>query len=295
VDKTTIALTLRRVVLSGVLGLALLIPASVIPGPGAAATCAAASGDRVAVVVQHANGTTLSRCVSFAGASITGEQALAASGIEAGTLPSGGFGVAVCQLDGEPASYPPSCWTGTSPFWAMFIARGGGSWQYSSVGVSSLVLHDGDALGFRYQSQSSHAPPTSAGDCPDLTPPPTPKPTPRPTARPTVQPTPPSTPTASRAAPPSAAPTDAAPASEAPSGTLPAASAGDGGIAIATEAASASSPPQVATDGATAGPDTAAAASIQSIGGGPALGLILLAVALLAFAVIGVLNLRRAR
>ncbi|MEA2631791.1 MAG: hypothetical protein QOE66_2010, partial [Chloroflexota bacterium] len=170
-DPASITLIFRRILLSGILGLALLVPASVIPWPGSAATCAAVSTHRVAVVVQHLDGATLSRCVAFTNDSITGEQALAGSHIEAGLLPSGGFGKAVCQLDNEPTTYPPTCWTGTSPFWALFVAHGSG-WSYSTVGVSSIVLHDGDWLGFRYQSQSQHAPPSSDGDCPDPTPPP---------------------------------------------------------------------------------------------------------------------------
>jgi hypothetical protein len=294
VDKTTIALTLRRVVLSGVLGLALLIPASVITGPGAAATCVAASGDRVAVVVQHSNGATLSRCVSFAADSITGEQALSKSGIQAGTLPSGGFGVAVCQLDGEPTSYPPSCWTGTSLFWALFVARGGGSWQYSSVGISSIVLHDGDALGFRYQSQSTHTPPTIAGDCPDPTPPPTAKPTARPTPRPTVPPTTQPTPTATRPTASVDPSSGAATGSPSTSEASPTASPSDAGIAVATAGVASSPAEPVATDGSTTGPDPVAAASTQPAGDGPALGLLLVAVAGLAFAALGVLQIRRA-
>lgn len=294
-DTTTIALTLRRVLLSGVLGLALLIPVSVIPGPGAAATCAAAAGDRVAVVVQHANGTTLSRCVAFAGDSISGEQALAKSGIQAGTLPSGGFGVAVCQLDGEPSSYPPSCWSGTSPFWALFVSRGSGSWQYSSVGISSVVLHDGDALGFRYQSQSSHAPPAMAGDCPHATPPPTPKPTPRPTQRPTAPPTDRPTPTPTRPAtsPPAASAT--APGSPPSPGASPTASPSDAGVAVATADASPGTPAPAATDVSSAGPDVTPTASTQPPDGGPAVGLVLVAIAALTFAALGVLHVRRAR
>jgi hypothetical protein len=295
VDPTTIALTLRRVLLSGVLGLALLIPASVIPGPGAAAACAAASGDRVAVVVQHGNGTTLSRCVAFSGDSISGEQALAKSGIQAGTLPSGGFGVAVCQLDGEPASYPPSCWTGTSPFWALFVARGSGSWQYQSVGISSIVLHDGDALGFRYQSQSSHAPPTIAGDCPDPTPPPTAKPTPRPTPRPTAQPTDRPTPTATRPGSSQVTPSATAPGSPGTPEASPSASASDAAVAVATAGAASSPPGPIETDVSSAGPDPGGAASTQRNDGEPALGLVLVVIAGLAFAALGVLQVRRAR
>src|SRR4029077_10954870 len=100
-------------------------------------------------------------------------------------------------IDHEPTSYPPTCWTGTSPFWAFFVAHGSG-WAYSSLGVSSVTVHDGDAVGFRYQSQSTHAPPSISGDCPNPTPTPAPA-----TPRPTPRPTPPAT------SPPTAVPTPA--------------------------------------------------------------------------------------
>jgi hypothetical protein len=293
VDPASITLTFRRVLLSGILGLALLVPASVIPWPGSAATCAAASTHRVAVVVQHGGGATLSRCVSFTTDSISGEQALAGSHIEAGLLPSGGFGKAVCQLDNEPATYPPTCWTGTSPFWALFVAHGGG-WAYSTVGVSSIVLHDGDWLGFRYQSQSKHDPPSSGGDCPDPTPPPaTPKPTPKPTAPPTLPPKP--TP-ARTAAPPTVSPGATVAVASPP--VTPSASASGGGIAAASEPPEPSSTPapSVPSAGASGGtPPTAAAPETTPTSGGDApIGLILVAVAGLAFAALGVFQLRRA-
>jgi hypothetical protein len=293
VDPATIALTFRRVLLSGILGLALLVPASVIPWPGSAATCAAASTHRVAVVVQHLDGATVSRCVPFTADTIGGEQALAGSHIEAGLLPSGGFGKAVCQLDNEPTTYPQTCWTGTSPFWALFVAHGGG-WSYSSVGLSSIVLHDGDSLGFRYQSQSQHAAPSIAGDCPDptsppATPKPTAKPTPLPTARPTATPARTSTP-----APPPASPaaTTAASTPETP----PVPSATDGGVAFATV------PPDQSPTLEPAGSPQSASTSAPAEGvtpptpGGDApLGLILVAAAGLAFAALGVIQVRRSR
>ncbi len=88
----------------------------------------------------------------------------------------------MCKVDGEPATFPPTCWTGSSPFWELFVARSGGTWSWSSLGVSALVLHDGDAEGLRYEAQSSSSPPAVLGNCPS------PTPTPRPTARPSVTP-----------------------------------------------------------------------------------------------------------
>jgi hypothetical protein len=293
VDPASITLTLRRILQSGIFGLALLVPASVIPGPGSAATCAAASTHRVAVVVEHLDGATLSRCVPFTTDSIGGEQALTASHIEAGLLPSGGFGDAVCQLDNEPSSYPPSCWTGTSPFWAIFVARGGG-WSYSTVGVSSIVMHDGDSLGFRYQSQSQHAPPSIAGDCPTPTPPPTPKPTARPTVPPTARPTP--APTRAPTAPPVGATQGATGASPTPPPTPSAAASGDGIAAASVPPGTTTSPASAASPIATsaASPTPTAGDVAPSSGGDAPVGLILVVAAGLAFAALGVFQLRRA-
>jgi hypothetical protein len=153
-----------------------------------AATCDAASGSHhVALVVQHGDGSTASKCVSFSGASLTGEQVLEQSGVEYRTVDFGGLSAAVCQVDGEPALFPPTCWTSSSPFWELFVARKGGGWTWSSLGMSAQVFHDGDAEGFRYEAQSDQSPPKILGSCPSATP--TPNPTPKPTARPTPSPT----------------------------------------------------------------------------------------------------------
>ncbi|MFN2582965.1 MAG: hypothetical protein ABR498_09530, partial [Candidatus Dormibacteria bacterium] len=106
-------------------------------------------------------------CVGFDGGSITGEQILQASGVEYATSSYGSMGDAVCQIDEEPSSYPPGCWTSSSPYWAMFVSRAGGGWSVSSRGVSSQTFADGDAEGFRYDSQSGAPaqPASPAGVC----------------------------------------------------------------------------------------------------------------------------------
>ena len=139
------------------------------PGSAARPTCAFASGaHHVAVVVEHGSGAVLTACVAFDAAQLTGEQVMQQSGIEYGTASYGGLGKAVCQVDNEPASYPPSCWTATSRYWAMYVSRSGGSWAVSSQGVSSQQFHDGDALGWHYVPQSGAGggpPPSPAGVC----------------------------------------------------------------------------------------------------------------------------------
>ena len=136
--------------------------APLLPG---AATCAAAGyTSRLALVVEHADGRAVRLCIGFDSASITGEQVLRASGLEYATASFPPLGDAVCQIDSEPATYPPSCWTTTSPYWTMFVSRAGGPWSVAGHGVSSQTFGDGDAEGFRYDPQSGPVtPPISPG------------------------------------------------------------------------------------------------------------------------------------
>jgi hypothetical protein len=157
----------------------------------------------VALVVQHGDGSTVSKCISFSAASLTGEQVLQQSGVEYRTVDFGGLSAAVCQVDGEPATFPQTCWTSSSPFWELFVARKGGGWTWSSLGISALTFHDGDAEGLRYEAQSDQLPPTLLGSCPAPTP--TPVATQRPTPRPTPSPTPSPVTTARPVATPTAA------------------------------------------------------------------------------------------
>ena len=123
-------------------------------------TCAdAAWTHHAALVVEHGDGREVRVCVGFDGSSIGGDQLLAASGIEAATAGTAAFGTEVCQVDGEPATYPNTCWTTTSPYWVVFVSRGGGPWSASNLGVSSQVFADGDAEGFRYDPQNGPQPP----------------------------------------------------------------------------------------------------------------------------------------
>jgi hypothetical protein len=137
--------------------------------------CSAASfAHRVALVVEHGDGRSIRLCVGFDASAVTGEQVLQLSGIEYGEISEGSRGNAVCQIDSEPSTYPPTCWTSTSPYWALFVSRHGGPWHYASLGVSAQAFNDGDAAGFRYESQSSTQAPslTSSGVCPGATTPP---------------------------------------------------------------------------------------------------------------------------
>lgn len=249
---------LRRPIAGCLIALVAALVALVAPVGAATPACAAVDQPHhVAIVVEHGDGTIVTACVGFATDAISGIDALASSGIEYGTVGFGGFGQAVCQLDSEPATYPPSCFSSSGPYWAVFVARGGGPWTLSSVGVSSLSLHDGDGEGFRYDPQSGTSPPPSApGHCSSATGGPTPLQTASPRATATIRPTPTATipgggtaqpadtdqPTSSIAPPPSPPPP-----------TVPASSSSTG----------ASGPPLVASPAATT-PSAGTGASPES-------------------------------
>jgi hypothetical protein len=133
----------------------------------AAAPCRAASySGHVTLMVEHGDGQVIGLCIGFDGGSITGEQILQASGLEYAAQSYGSLGDAVCQIDGEPTAYS-SCLPGGGSYWALFVARGGGSWQEASSGISSETFTSGDAEGFRYDPQDGPdpPPPSPAGIC----------------------------------------------------------------------------------------------------------------------------------
>jgi hypothetical protein len=132
---------------------------------GACATSGSYTGTYVAVVVEHGDGATLSRCVRLSGTTMTGERVLAASGLEYQTQ-SYSFGDALCQLDHEPAAYT-ACLPSTGSYWALFVWSAGGPWQAASQGISAQTFTAGEAMGLRYDPESATTPPP-----PGATPPP---------------------------------------------------------------------------------------------------------------------------
>jgi hypothetical protein len=156
----------------------LTLPLARDPGGLPGASCALADGAaHAAVIVQHSDGRAGQRiCVGFNGAAIGAEQTLAGSGLEYQTAFYAAVqGNAVCQVDYEPNG--PGPWTSDnclgSQYWGLYVSRRGGRWSSSPVGVSDLVLADGDALGLTFGSQPP-APPSPQGVCPSPQPSPSP-------------------------------------------------------------------------------------------------------------------------
>jgi hypothetical protein len=152
--------------------LALLLPAAILaalvslsPVGSVVPGCAAAGSNHAPLVVEHADGSVVTRCVAFDSDSISGEDLLNRSGLAWSAQTFGGFGDAVCAIDGEPVSYVDCL--GKDRYWAVFVARAGGSWQLANEGISTLTLGDGDAEGFRYVPASGlpATPVSAAGVC----------------------------------------------------------------------------------------------------------------------------------
>jgi hypothetical protein len=177
-------------------------------GPAVPLCAQAAAAHRVGLVVEHGDGQVVRRCVGFATPTIAALSVLQAGGLEVGISSyGGGLGVAICQIDNEPTTYPPGCFTASGSYWVLFVSHGGGAWVTSGLGASSVTVGDGDDIGFRYDSQTGTdpPPPSPAGTCPVVTPPPAPKPTApaQPTLAPRGTSSPPGSPTSRPATAPS--------------------------------------------------------------------------------------------
>lgn len=152
---------LTGVLAASAVALAIGAFAALATGSPLASSCAGAGPNHAALVVEHGDGSVVTRCVSFGTAAVTGEWLLDSSGVSWSSQTFGGFGAAVCAVDAEPAHY--STCPGRDSYWAVFVSRGGGDWQLASVGISSLTLGDGDAEGFRYvPAAGDPAPPAPA-------------------------------------------------------------------------------------------------------------------------------------
>jgi len=113
-----------------------------------------------ALVIQHASGSVITRCVAFAEEQITGLQVVERSGVPYEAQNFGSIGGAMCQLDREPSTVPPGCF-GAGPYWQYFHRHGSG-WQTSAFGASSSLLHDGDMDGWHFAVGANQAPTNAA-------------------------------------------------------------------------------------------------------------------------------------
>jgi hypothetical protein len=117
----------------------------------------ATAAHRAYVVVQHSSGTTVQKCIGFAGDTIDGQALMDQSGIAFQTQ-TFSFGKAVCQIDSEPGTYD-KCFATSGPNWSLFT-ESNGTWSVGQTSFTQVTLHDKDALGWRYMAyETSPSPP----------------------------------------------------------------------------------------------------------------------------------------
>jgi hypothetical protein len=121
-----------------------------------AVTCVNASAAHHAyVVVEHLSGTSVQKCVGFAGDTIDGASLMDQSTIAYQTQ-TFSFGKGVCSVDNEPAQFT-ECFPKDKPYWSLFVETAG-VWAAPQTGYTAINLHDKDALGWRYVDAANQNP-----------------------------------------------------------------------------------------------------------------------------------------
>lgn len=124
----------------------------------------------------------------------------------------------VCRVNGVPASDPCVNTSPADAYWGLFWTDGvSGTWNYASLGATSLDVPDGGAVALAWQQGTARRMPGVAAPVQGApSPTPTTKPAPTPTDKSTPRPTRTPTPTATPTAPSSTVPTSTKPPTTAP-------------------------------------------------------------------------------
>jgi hypothetical protein len=111
-------------------------------------TVAAPVESRAALVVTMPDGSSLQRCVTFSGASITGFELLQSSGLQLETAFDPAMGPAVCQVEGQGC---PSndCFCSMPDYWSYWHVANG-EWGYAAVGAGTFEVEDGTLEGWSW-------------------------------------------------------------------------------------------------------------------------------------------------
>lgn len=138
---------------------------------GASGIAAQIAGpNRAALVVVHGDGRTVTRCVEFAEAQITGLELVQRSGLDL-NLEASGMGASICRLDGEGCTYPGQscfcqCEGESCVYWSYWRSQAG-VWSYSNLGAASTVVTPGAIEGWVWGAGTvdvAKAPPAIAFD-----------------------------------------------------------------------------------------------------------------------------------
>ena len=182
-----------------------LLGLAVLAGLWGASTLQASGPNRAGLVVAHADGSVVTRCVEFGEDQITGYDLLDRSGLDLNVEQLGAEGLTVCRLDGEGCDFPQEpcfceCTGGGSNcvYWSYWHLASGG-WQYSAIGAAQSSIRNGSVDGWVWGlgNVSAASPPPAipfeqiclpATATPTHTPPPSPTPTSVPSPTPASQP-----------------------------------------------------------------------------------------------------------
>jgi len=126
----------------------------IVTALGMASATAQAPGNRAGLVVRYGDGSHDARCVTFSEASITGEELLRRSGLNAVIDTSSGQGGVVCSINGSGCAFPQEscfcqCFGAQCEYWAYYHWSNG-QWEYSSVGASLYDVANGALEGWSW-------------------------------------------------------------------------------------------------------------------------------------------------
>ena len=115
--------------------------------------------NQAGLVVVHADGSVVSRCVGFNEESISGYELLV-RGDFAPRSEVTGMGASVCSVDGQGCGEGADCFcqckSSTCVYWTYWQQLPEG-WRYSNAGAATLQVHDGDIQGWVWGESKPNA------------------------------------------------------------------------------------------------------------------------------------------
>ena len=133
----------------------------VTPVPASAAD-GATPVNRAGLVVQHGDGSLTYAVVAFSEPSISGMDLLGRSGLDYLSVPFGGLGEGVCQIEREGCDVATCrrtvCQTTRSlPYW-QYLQQGSSGWHAAALGASGSKVTDGAVLAWAWAAGSPSLP-----------------------------------------------------------------------------------------------------------------------------------------
>jgi hypothetical protein len=120
--------------------------------------------NQAGLVVVHADGSVVSRCVGFNEESISGFDLLV-RGDFAPRSEVTGMGASVCSVDGQGCGEGEGCFcqckSSTCTYWTYWQQLPEG-WRYSNAGAATVQVHDGDVQGWVWGESKPNASAESA-------------------------------------------------------------------------------------------------------------------------------------